>query len=111
MSYIFYDTETTGKVTAFDQILQFAAIRTDAATERKRIASRRPPLGRARVRVPMGPNPITIRLPNGFSEGAKVGLGAGAGRRITGPALDVLPHLELHYLEILKWVTKARIDR
>jgi hypothetical protein len=24
MSYIFYDTETTGKVTAFDQILQFA---------------------------------------------------------------------------------------
>src|SRR5664280_997535 len=31
MSYIFYDTETTGKVTAFDQILQFAAIRTDAA--------------------------------------------------------------------------------
>jgi exodeoxyribonuclease-1 len=30
MSYIFYDTETTGKVTAFDQILQFAAIKTDA---------------------------------------------------------------------------------
>jgi exodeoxyribonuclease I len=29
MSYIFYDTETTGKVTAFDQILQFAAIKTD----------------------------------------------------------------------------------
>jgi exodeoxyribonuclease-1 len=29
MSYIFYDTETTGKHTSFDQILQFAAIRTD----------------------------------------------------------------------------------
>ena len=29
MTYIFYDTETTGKVTAFDQILQFAAIKTD----------------------------------------------------------------------------------
>ena len=30
MTYIFYDTETTGKVAAFDQILQFAAIKTDA---------------------------------------------------------------------------------
>ena len=30
MSHIFYDLETTGKVTAFDQILQFAAIKTDA---------------------------------------------------------------------------------
>src|SRR5664279_5810259 len=30
MAYIFYDTETTGTNTAFDQILQFAAIRTDA---------------------------------------------------------------------------------
>jgi exodeoxyribonuclease-1 len=29
MPYIFYDTETTGKLTAFDQILQFAAIKTD----------------------------------------------------------------------------------
>ena len=29
MTYIFYDTETTGKSTSFDQILQFAAIRTD----------------------------------------------------------------------------------
>jgi exodeoxyribonuclease-1 len=29
MTYIFYDTETTGKRTSFDQILQFAAIRTD----------------------------------------------------------------------------------
>ena len=29
MSFVFYDTETTGKETFFDQILQFAAIRTD----------------------------------------------------------------------------------
>lgn len=29
MPYVFYDTETTGKETAFDQILQLAAIRTD----------------------------------------------------------------------------------
>jgi exodeoxyribonuclease-1 len=30
MSYVFYDTETTGLNPAFDQILQFAAIRTDS---------------------------------------------------------------------------------
>ena len=29
MSFVFYDAETTGSKTAFDQILQFAAIRTD----------------------------------------------------------------------------------
>src|SRR4029079_1044062 len=29
MTYVFYDVETSGTVTAFDQILQFAAIRTD----------------------------------------------------------------------------------
>ncbi len=29
VSYVFYDTETTGTDTTFDQILQFAAIRTD----------------------------------------------------------------------------------
>ena len=29
MPYVFYDTETTGTETAFDQILQFAAIKTD----------------------------------------------------------------------------------
>ena len=29
MSYVFYDTETTGTNTSFDQILQFAAIRTN----------------------------------------------------------------------------------
>ncbi|MDZ4371579.1 MAG: exonuclease domain-containing protein [Phenylobacterium sp.] len=30
MSFVFYDTETTGTNSAFDQILQFAAVRTDA---------------------------------------------------------------------------------
>ncbi len=29
MSFVFYDTETTGTQSAFDQILQFAAVRTD----------------------------------------------------------------------------------
>ena len=29
MGFVFYDTETTGIDTSFDQILQFAAIRTD----------------------------------------------------------------------------------
>ena len=29
MPFIFYDTETTGIQTRFDQILQFAAIKTD----------------------------------------------------------------------------------
>lgn len=29
MAFVFYDTETTGTATAFDQILQFAAIHTD----------------------------------------------------------------------------------
>ena len=29
MSFVFYDTETTGTNTSFDQILHFAAIRTD----------------------------------------------------------------------------------
>jgi exodeoxyribonuclease-1 len=30
MNFVFYDTETTGLDTTFDQILQFAAILTDA---------------------------------------------------------------------------------
>src|SRR5262245_43951264 len=29
MTFVFYDTETTGTDTSFDQILQFAAVRTD----------------------------------------------------------------------------------
>ena len=30
MDFVFYDTETTGRDAAFDQILHFGAIRTDA---------------------------------------------------------------------------------
>ncbi len=33
LGFVFYDTETTGTSTAFDQILQFAAIRTDSDFE------------------------------------------------------------------------------
>jgi exodeoxyribonuclease I len=29
MAFVFYDLETTGTATAFDQVLQFAAIQTD----------------------------------------------------------------------------------
>ena len=29
MAFVFYDTETTGTDTCFDQILQFAAVKTD----------------------------------------------------------------------------------
>ena len=29
MSFVFYDTETTGTNTTFDQILQFGAVKTD----------------------------------------------------------------------------------
>ena len=29
MSFVFYDTETTGTNTAFDQILQFGAVKTN----------------------------------------------------------------------------------
>jgi exodeoxyribonuclease-1 len=31
MGYVFFDTETTGLVEGFDQIVQFAAIHTDTA--------------------------------------------------------------------------------
>ncbi len=33
MSFVFYDTETTGTDTTFDQILQFAAILTDEGSQ------------------------------------------------------------------------------
>lgn len=41
MGFVFYDTETTGTETAFDQILQFAAIYTDdELNERERFEIR-----------------------------------------------------------------------
>jgi exodeoxyribonuclease-1 len=33
VAFVFYDTETTGLDWAFDQILQFAAVRTDASLQ------------------------------------------------------------------------------
>ena len=57
MPYVFYDTETTGTATAFDQILQFAAIRTDDdlhELERFNI--------RCRLLPHIIPSPIALRL-------------------------------------------------
>ena len=57
MPYVFYDTETTGTETAFDQILQFAAIRTDDdlnELERFNI--------RCRLLPHIIPSPIALRL-------------------------------------------------
>ena len=57
MPYVFYDTETTGAETAFDQILQFAAIRTDDALNE---------LGRFNIRCRLLPHiipsPIALRI-------------------------------------------------
>jgi len=57
MSFVFYDTETTGLDKHFDQILQFAAIRTDAdlkELERFEI--------RCRLRGHMAPSPGAMRV-------------------------------------------------
>ena len=41
MDFVFYDIETTGTDTAFDQMLQFGAIRTDSGlTEQERFEPR-----------------------------------------------------------------------
>ena len=57
MPYVFYDTETTGTATAFDQILQFAAIRTDDDLNE---------LGRFNIRCRLLPHiipsPIALRV-------------------------------------------------
>lgn len=57
MAFVFYDTETTGTQTFFDQILQFAAIRTDAdlnEIERFEI--------RCRLHGHMAPSPGAMRV-------------------------------------------------
>jgi exodeoxyribonuclease-1 len=57
MSFVFYDTETTGTDTWFDQILQFAAIKTDAdlnEIERFEI--------RCRLRPHIVPSPGAMRV-------------------------------------------------
>ncbi len=53
MPYVFYDTETTGTETAFDQILQFAAIKTDDGLVTNSIALRiTPNVASGRATVP-----------------------------------------------------------
>ncbi|MCZ6719095.1 MAG: exonuclease domain-containing protein [Gammaproteobacteria bacterium] len=56
--YIFYDTETTGTLTAFDQILQFGAIRTDDELNE---------LERFDIRCRLMPHIVTYR-PIGFGQ-------------------------------------------
>lgn len=57
MSFVFYDTETTGLSTDFDQILQFAAIRTDAdLNETGRINVR------SRLQPHVVPHPEALRV-------------------------------------------------
>lgn len=53
-TYVFYDIETTGLNYAFDQILQFAAIRADASVQRNRAA-------REHRQITAGRHPITER--------------------------------------------------
>jgi len=57
MAIVFYDTETTGTNTSFDQILQFAAIRTDSAfNEIERFEAR------CRLQPHIVPAPQAMRL-------------------------------------------------
>lgn len=57
MSFIFYDTETTGTDKNFDQILQFAAIRTDAdLNELERFEIR------CRLHAHLAPSPGAMRV-------------------------------------------------
>ncbi|WP_407469804.1 exonuclease domain-containing protein [Xanthomonas campestris pv. raphani] len=61
MSFVFYDTETTGLSTRFDQIVHFAAIKTDAELreiERYEV--------RSRLRAHLLPHPEALCV-NGIS--------------------------------------------
>ena len=85
MSFVFYDTETTGTSTAFDQILQFGAIKTDHELhELDRFAIR------CRVLPYVVPSPGAMR--------------------VTGVTVDQLtdPHLPSHY-EMVRAI-KAKLD-
>ena len=61
MPYVFYDSETTGTETAFDQILQFAAIKTDDDFVE---------LDRFNIRCRLLPH--IVPAPNGQSPGSSV---------------------------------------
>ncbi|WP_171230674.1 exonuclease domain-containing protein [Ruegeria sp. HKCCA4008] len=79
MGYIFYDTETTGTDTTFDQILQFAAIRTDADLNE---------LDRFEIRCRLLPHVVPAP-------------GALLATRVT-PAMLTDPSLPTHYEAMLK---------
>lgn len=56
MSFVFFDTETTGLNFGFDQIIHFAAIRTDAAlNEVERFEAR------SRLLPHVVPHPVALR--------------------------------------------------
>ena len=85
MSFVFYDTETTGTNTTFDQILQFGAIRTDADLNE---------LDRFEIRCRLLPSVVP-------SPGAM---------RVTGVSVDQLidPGLPSHYQMIC--AIKAKLE-
>ncbi|WP_319824428.1 exonuclease domain-containing protein [Thalassovita sp.] len=85
MTYVFYDTETTGTDTTFDQILQFAAIRTDDDLNE---------LDRFEVRCHLLPHVIPAP-------------GALLATRIA-PAMLTDPNLPSHYEMMLKIAQKLR---
>ncbi len=86
MSFVFYDTETTGTNTTFDQILQFGAVKTDHDLRE---------LERFEIRCRLLPNVVP-------SPGAM---------RLTGVTVDQLidPHLPSHY-EMVRAI-KAKLDK
>lgn len=83
MPFVFYDTETTGTETAFDQILQFAAIRTDDSFNE---------LGRLNVRCRLLPHIVPSP-------------GALRATRVT-PAMLTDPALPSHYEAIRQIQTR-----
>ncbi len=85
MSFVFYDTETTGTNTTFDQILQFGAVKTDHDLRE---------LERFEIRCRLLPNVVP-------SPGAM---------RLTGVTVDQLvdPNLPSHY-EMVRAI-KAKLD-
>ena len=86
MGFVFYDTETTGTSTSFDQILQFAAIRTDAdLNEVDRLEVR------CRLRSHVVAHPMALRV-----TGMTIG-------RVTDPSLPT------HY-EMMRAVRARLID-
>ena len=84
MSFVFYDTETTGISTAFDQIVQFAAVRTDHELREL-----------DRFEVPCRLLPYVVPSPGAM--------------RVTGTTVDQLtdPALPTHYEMVC---AKAKLD-